>query len=306
MIYYRACVFSRSQSPLYKEIKKVRHYNTPKDILPDGTLLIKQVEYEKVAIEQQNRPKYHINGRDVYVEDAAITYLKSVGFEAFWAENKFWRLMMILLFWDEFFAKIKSAIPRWEKSFFKLAGSGDFQCKDQYEYRFKTTGFPTDIYKSTFYENRKEIFQNRLSELKNRDLRSEFERSWKSNFKKYGLCTREYEWDRFSLGQFQAVLERVSGERILMALTRLFCNYKQARIGMPDLLAYKGNSFMFIEVKSENDETSKVQRDWHNFLSEIGFDVELLLVNHSNSQLKAELLRYKKHKPIERLLKQPK
>ena len=62
-------------------------------------------------------------------------------------------------------------------------------------------------------------------------------------------------------------------------LRRLLTDFAKYRSGMPDLLIWNKRGVAFAEVKGARDRLSDAQREWTDFLHEIGVRVFLVHVS---------------------------
>jgi hypothetical protein len=225
------------------------------------------IKLMKSKSSSKGKAKYLIDDKEYFVEDAATLHYQKLGHAIIRSENYFWWHLLALLFWDIIYVKLDGV---WTEAF------GNFPSKSQ--------DIPLDFFSDEFYQKRKDLINNKIKELTHFNLIEKASSSYKKNHNK--PCRLIDSWDRYSLNDFTAVLEQNNSNNILKILERLLINFNDNRSGLPDLLVFNQKKFFFSEVKSENDKLSDNQKIWHSYLSDtLGYDVEVLLVNHTDKQI---------------------
>lgn len=222
---------------------------------------------DKVPAESKGKVKYLYDETPLFVEDFAIKKYQEMGYEAYFTENDFWWTIMSLLFWNVIFADIE----------------------DQFDQPGQD--MPHDFFKASFFQNREEIINNRLLELRNSDLAHKITITHENNFGRN--CRSIADWDRYSLETILKIITSLKKEIVISICERLIKNFKVYRMGLPDLTVIKNNETFFVEVKSENDKLSSSQIYWHKYLINVCKQkVELFLINHTDKGIKSIMKSY--------------
>jgi len=259
-------------------------------------IIIEKITLERVERSPSKKAQYSVNGKTLFAEEAAIEYYKNKGYDSIWSENHYWCHVLGLLFWDVIYAKIQGAVTCIINDEEFEPSPNDRIFKELFEHTIKTNGIPSDFFKPEFYPRRKELIENRISMLMNKNLSSELRESFDLHYNR--SCRLIEDWDKYTIDQLTICTQKCDNNTLLSLLDRMLSNYKEYRSGLPDLIVYNDNKFFFSEVKSVNDRLSQKQKDWHKFLSEmLKFDVELLLINHDNIQ-KEKILKSYESRPI--------
>lgn len=244
----------------------------------------KNIKLEKVLDQDSSKLKYFIDNKELFVEEAAISYYKKIGIDAIWSENNFWWTLLALLFWDIIFAKVPSAISMSNEIDNEEIEPWNDNFNILFEQTIAMNGMPIDLFSSDFYGNREILIRDRIKELETENLISIIEKSYNSNYGKN--CRLIENWKKFSIKELQKAVQYLGNIKVLKICERLLLNLKDNRSGLTDLLLYNSNNVVFCEVKSEKDSISKKQKEWHIFLSEIvEIDIEILTVNQTERQL---------------------
>ncbi|MDI9624692.1 MAG: VRR-NUC domain-containing protein [Methanothermobacter sp.] len=231
----------------------------------------KNIKAERLS-SQGRKSKYLIDSKECFAEEVALLHYKKEGYDGIWAENSYWWMLLSLLFWHVIFAKIERLIPD-SKSFMQL------------------NGMPSDLFEEEFYERRRDLIRNRCQELLHGDIIQKLIESYEENYGKN--CRLIEDWNAFSIDELAIPLKLVEREKLLKIFHRLLSDFNNNRRGLPDLILYNDNELFFAEVKSENDSITEDQLKWHDFLSKLGFKVELALINHTKRQIENKKRIYK-------------
>lgn len=231
------------------------------------------------------KAKYIINGGEYFAEEAAIRYYETLGYKALWSENAYWWTLMSLFFWDVIFAKTRGAVTLSVGGVDVELDPRDEDFEQHFKFTVQMNGMPSDFFTPEFYERRKALIRNKIQELQNSNLEQKLIASYNQN---YGKNCRPIEnWDRYALDELLISVQRLDKRRLIEILERLISDFRDNRAGLPDLIVYDDKDFFFSEVKGERDRISEKQREWHDFLSTtLGLKVEILLINHSEAQIK--------------------
>jgi len=246
---------------------------------------------EKVESSKSSKVKYNFEGTILFAEETAIQFYNQKGFKATWSENHFWWTILSILFWDVIFAKVKGSVAfnNGDKTIFPDPKDKMFQYLfDQFT---NMNGMPHDFFSPEFYERRKALIENHITQLVDTDLSEIFQNLYNTHNGKN--CRLIEDWKRYSLDELLVPFKTCEAHQIIGILTRILKNVKDHRSGLPDIIVHNENYLFFSEVKSENDKLRPNQIEWHKYLSEqLYFDVEILLFNHDKSQKEKVLKSY--------------
>lgn len=185
------------------------------------------------------------------VEVAALTALRPLGFEGAHLENQMPAALVMLLFWDVFFAPI----------------DGAFHSPFQHG--------PVDLHDVGFYQRRAHLIGPRLNAMDSGeiDVGAQLTTTWHA---KRGRANPLLAWD---LVPHELLLRLVGGltpVQVAAICARLLSNVQRHRRGFPDLSVHDGTRTHFLEVKSPNDQLQPHQAEWLQFLASAGIAVAVL------------------------------
>ena len=186
------------------------------------------------------------------VEFGVIDYYQNRGMKAEFTENHLWRSLFGLLFWDIIFDTDSLAIHH------PLQRS------------------PSDLFKPTFFEKRKEKMEERLKMLEDEDATVIYMN--RIFFEKFGLTNPLVEWYGGLFPLILTLLERLSAEQITLITLEMAKNLRQNLRGFPDLFIWDDGEYSFIEVKSPTDSLSNQQLFWLRFFESINVRSKVLRV----------------------------
>ncbi|KAL0820383.1 hypothetical protein ABMA28_006272 [Loxostege sticticalis] len=183
-------------------------------------------------------------------------------------EGRIVTTMFFLLFWD---------IIYWKPP----------DCLGVFLTRFQK--FPLDLFCKSFYENRRDAIEARLSFIE-RCTVDEVLRIMQSKW-----CTRpETEHsgisrDSMSWEQVSAVASCLQGRALAALCRRLARDYRYSHSGFPDLTLWNTstNKIRFVEVKSDTDRPSMKQIQWMHYLQQNDIDTEFCYVGVHTTRCKA-------------------
>lgn len=210
--------------------------------------------------------------QSVNVEEASLSFYRTLGWEGTHSENSMLTTLFALLFWDIMFSPVTSC-----ETGEPLPGIFEHHCQT----------FPFDIFSKSFYLNRKEAIDKRLDEIKSgyefikRQVTEVYDRESPRQTMCIGLA-----W--YDLDALLAVLEGIGPAAMTTICEHLVKNYRVLKSGMPDLCLWKLDTreCMFSEVKSENDVLSDKQCYWIDILVNAGVSVEVCHVLEPKSYFK--------------------
>ena len=186
------------------------------------------------------------------VEFGVIDYYQNRNMKAEFTENHLWRSLFGLLFWDIIFDTESLAIHH------PLQRS------------------PSDLFKPTFFEKRKEKMEERLKMLEDEDATIIYMN--RIFFEKFGLTNPLVQWYGGLFPLILTVLEKLSPEQITLITLEMAKNLRQNLRGFPDLFIWADGEYSFIEVKSPTDSLSNQQLFWLRFFESINVRSKVLRV----------------------------
>lgn len=186
------------------------------------------------------------------VEFGVINYYQERGMKAEFTENHLWRSLFGLLFWDIIFDIDSLAIHH------PLQRS------------------PSDLFKPTFFEKRKEKMEERLKMLEDEEATTIY--MHRIFFEKFGLTNPLVEWYGGLFPLILTLLEKLSPEQITLITLEMAKNLRQNLRGFPDLFMWSDADYSFIEVKSPTDSLSNQQLFWLRFFESINVRSKVLRV----------------------------
>ena len=185
-------------------------------------------------------------------EQAVAEYFENDGMTAYRTENLVWRTLFGLLFWDELF------------------GDGDASLNSPFDF------LPARLQKRTFYRERQEAIEDRLSLLD--DLARAKRTLLRVSTQNYGKPNGIFRWRRSMNDAVFALLEHAPPTAIRQVLRRLCRDYPDSRYGYPDLLVIDAEGARFVEVKTDGDQLRRNQLVRLVQLREAGFRADVVRV----------------------------
>lgn len=193
------------------------------------------------------------------VEMGVIYYYEQHGKKATFTENHLWRSLFGLLFWDIIFDTDTLAIHH------PLQRS------------------PSDLFKPTFFEKRKERMEERLLMLEDIDATTIYIHN--IFFEKYGITNPLVDWYGGLFPLILTLLEKLSPEQISLIMLEMARNLRENVRGFPDLMMWSDGEYCFVEVKSPTDSLSNQQLYWQRFFEKINVQSKVLRVEWQKPNL---------------------
>ncbi|MHA8050240.1 VRR-NUC domain-containing protein [Aquirufa sp. ROCK-SH2] len=186
------------------------------------------------------------------VEAGVIDYFQNKGFYASFSENRVWKNLVGLWFWDII-----------------------FDSKDQaYHHPFQSA--PSHYAKDDFLLSKKNEFLSLLSMIENKlDLMEHLIAQSKKHQMQINPLV---DWTTIDFELLEKVIYALNSSAILAVVKQIWMNLSSHSKGFPDLFIQKGEEYAFIEVKSPNDHLSAIQYFWHDFFKEVGIEFKLIRV----------------------------
>jgi hypothetical protein len=196
------------------------------------------------------------------VEFGVIDYYEQRNLKATFTENHLWRSLFGLLFWDIIFDTDTLAIHH------PLQRS------------------PSDLFKPTFFEKRKEKMEERLLMLEDEDATTVYMN--RIFFEKFGITNPLVDWFGGLFPLILTVLEKLSPEQISLIMLEMARSLRENVRGFPDLFMWGDGEYSFVEVKSPTDSLSNQQLYWLRFFERINVNSKVLRVEWSGEMISVQ------------------
>lgn len=217
---------------------------------------------------EQKKPSLRRKGKSVWegrsskeelsVEDRALQYYQDHGFRGFHAETSILTTIWVLVNWDIIFADVRGA----------------------FETPYQSA--PLDIVDDSFYQSRKELFDQRLDDIRDGKA-AEFLVRHDSRYRLRNAWAIGVDWD-LKLPDLVEIVECLGGAS-LATISRLLCeDYVGRSSGVPDLIVWNNEKRIckFVEVKGPGDTPQENQKLWFDSLLGAGIQVEVCKVEDIN------------------------
>ena len=208
--------------------------------------------------------KDYINHK-ISVEDFVIKYYNNNGYNAFFAENNYWIVLFLILYFDQEFIELSFPVEQ---------------------------AFITAIHNDERIARMERMDINSIDNIPN--LINHVSEVYIKNLSHFQEVKEVVGWDNsikglekfFSLDQLTVPFYHLTNEQLKIIFKRMADSFKHYTSGFPDLIVFNNDEFFFVEVKSKGDIPSFKQMQWHKFLSEVvGIDVVLFMIDKTNKQL---------------------
>ncbi|MBD1558701.1 VRR-NUC domain-containing protein [Vibrio sp. S9_S30] len=185
------------------------------------------------------------------VEIASQQYFSREGWDVFYLENSFLNGLFGLTFWDCIFAPVQGAFNH------------------AYQYR------PLDLYRPEFSQKRAIELDKAFHEF----LDDGYESLEKRYISKQGIANPYVIWEVLTREHIQLAKRALPKEKLVELFKVMLSDMRNFRAGQPDLVAFKGNQFRFIEVKGPGDKLQQNQVRWLHACQQIGINAQVCYVN---------------------------
>ena len=186
------------------------------------------------------------------VEQGALNYFESRGFNGYHSENSISRNLFGLFFWDEIFD------PQYNSLHQPLQRN------------------PSDIYGKDFFEKRKDVITEKLKSIQSKN---QLEKILRKSISLHADITNPFVyWSDEMLRAMWVFIDFVKLKALKNLLLDMSLDPKNRSTGFPDLFVWKENEYAFYEIKSPNDHLSEKQLYWLERFSEWGIHAEIALV----------------------------
>ncbi|WCE32403.1 VRR-NUC domain-containing protein [Vibrio sp. SCSIO 43137] len=223
-------------------------------------LKIKRSRGEKTrrAVKPQYRENHltlELQGKRV--ELAVKEEYEQQGWQVYFIENQLLNALFGLAFWDIIFAPVDDAFIN----------------------AYQTA--PLDLYTQEFSQKRKAELEKRLQQLREGDIEC-IERHY---HQKQGTANNFVHWPLIDEELLKLALNSIKGELLADLFEVMLSDLKLYRSGMPDLIAFKQNRFLWIEVKGPGDKLQDSQWRWINEFNRLQVPFSVCYVNHEKKKV---------------------
>ena len=183
-------------------------------------------------------------------ERAMISRLEKQGYEVRWTENRVWKMLFGLMFWDEIYDE-------------------DAALHNAFERR------PKSLSDGTFYAKYSDRIEAKLAELSSPNRMVGLMRTVATQHRNLNGV---FQWHGRTLEAVQAMVGAENAGDLAGVLRAMARDYRRNRDGFPDLMLLKDNRVSFAEVKAEGDSLRRNQLTRIRQMRESGLDVGLYRV----------------------------
>lgn len=185
-------------------------------------------------------------------ERAAISYFEQQGMAAHRAENRLWRTLFGLLFWDIIYDRESTTLH------------SPFEA------------LPAALVNGSFYDENRDAIELRLDDLD--DTAATKRRLLRIVTAQYGVANGIFRWRRSMTEALFALLDAADPVSVAGMLRRMCGRYREMRTGFPDLLVIDGSGCRFVEIKADGDQLRRNQLARLEQLRAEGFRADVLRV----------------------------
>jgi DNA polymerase-3 subunit epsilon len=182
-------------------------------------------------------------------EKGAADYFRSHGAQVFHTENRLWKKLFGLLFWEILYKNEASAIYN------------DFEKR------------PKNLETGTFYARFNSKIEKILSDLKDSD--ATLRTLLSTVTREYGTANSIFRWNSNMMDEIRVFLPNAPSSAVACILRRMAQDYAGNHSGFPDLLVVEQKRLRFIEVKAEGDQLRRNQLKQFVAMEQAGFLVEV-------------------------------
>ncbi|MCL9777201.1 VRR-NUC domain-containing protein [Vibrio methylphosphonaticus] len=191
-----------------------------------------------------------LNLSEQRVELAVLDSLTNKGWQSFYLENQFLNTLFGLAFWDIIFAPIDGAFI------------------NPYQRQ------PLDLYRDTFQTKRKHIIDARMAEIRTSGIR----RFTSVLDDKFGLQNPFIVWDVVDREWIELAITTIPNHTLAALFETMLIDLKAYQAGMPDLIAFKANAWLWCEVKGPGDRLQNNQKRWMKIFNDLNINYEVCYV----------------------------
>ena len=182
-------------------------------------------------------------------ERAAQKYYEAQGYEVYFTENRLWRTLFGLLFWEELYCSENAAL---HSSFEKT---------------------PASLKTGRFYSQFESAIETKLSSLKTPS--KTHIQILKTVSRYHGRPNGIFRWRGSSIDLIKTFVEAAPSQALIDILRRMAQSYKSTKDGFPDLMLKKDGAVRFVEVKASGDVIRRNQLTRIKQLRDAGFQTDI-------------------------------
>ncbi|WP_059018874.1 VRR-NUC domain-containing protein [Vibrio coralliirubri] len=185
------------------------------------------------------------------VELAVKQHFENQGWDVYFSENSFLCGLFGLAFWDVIFADVEGAFI------------------NRYQHR------PLDLYHSDFVDKRAKQVEAVFQTISKHGLNHLLD----TYDEKQGIANPFVHWNHFSKALIEHSLASIPNALVIDLFKVILSDLKLFRTGMPDLIAFKGDEFHWIEVKGPGDKLQDNQWRWIKEFERLSVSFSVCYVN---------------------------
>ncbi|MFI3276652.1 VRR-NUC domain-containing protein [Vibrio sp.] len=185
------------------------------------------------------------------VELAVKQHFENQGWDVYFSENSFLCGLFGLAFWDVIFSDVEGAFI------------------NRYQHR------PLDLYHSDFVDKRAEQIEAVFQTLSEHGLNHLLE----TYDNKQGIANPFVHWIHFPKALIEHSMASIPNTLLVDLFQVILSDLKLFRTGMPDLIAFKGDEFHWIEVKGPGDKLQDNQWRWIKEFERLSVPFSVCYVN---------------------------
>ena len=160
------------------------------------------------------------------VEVGVITHYKTLGIEAYFTENQFWRVLFALTFWDLLYGREQAQYSEFDR-------------------------LPAELKQNTFYTNKSWQIESCLNEFSTPKVL--LNKLTQRAVAHYGESTGIFRWSPTLIEPIRSALMAHNSLELACVLKRMAKNYTNTNDGYPDLMIIENNEIRFEEIKAPGD-----------------------------------------------------
>jgi DNA polymerase-3 subunit epsilon len=190
------------------------------------------------------------------VEDGVIAHYRKHNIDAYFTENKFWRVLFALTFWDLLFGPKQTQFSEFDR-------------------------LPTQLKNNSFYALQTENIEQCLALFSNdslSDKKTLLSKLTQQSAMHYGKPNGLFNWSPGLLDTVRLAIAHDAAPALALVLRRMAKNYANSNDGYPDLMVIENQQLRFEEIKAPGDVLRPNQLVSINRLRSAGIEVNLTQV----------------------------
>ncbi|MCZ2473835.1 VRR-NUC domain-containing protein [Aquirufa ecclesiirivi] len=211
----------------------------------------KQIKQVTASLKEAEKLTISIEWKD-QVEEGVVDYFRNQGYYAAFTENRVWKNLMGLWFWELIFQQNRSG----------------FHHPFQYA--------PSHYARENFANDSAAEFHTLLKLFDD-------EKSWwdlleQNAAQNQGKMNPLVDWQNLDFDLIRRLVRVIPKSALVEVVSFMWQHLATHAKGFPDLFIQKGEEYAFIEVKSPNDHLSAIQFFWHDFFRQQEIAVRLIRI----------------------------